>query len=289
MSEDDVKQEKYPSEDGRAEQQGQVQGEIFIFPEYEELKNSVEKLRTELSMLVLERDELLFVECKNIEMAYMLELGGLEYKAYELHCAVRRLKRKVELIQAKKNRQEKVVLSKIEGLLDIEFAEYQEKLKEQLDKMNAAMERSRGEFLSDEETAEIRKMYRSVVKALHPDLNPGQSDAERQLFLNAVTAYENGDIAGLRVISDMVADPALPADAQGSAAQLIKEKERLTKQVQRIVERIAEIKAEYPYTMKEIVQSPDLLEVRKVELETYIKQLNETLDLYKAKIDEMLR
>lgn len=92
-------------------------GDIIIFPELQKLKDEVEKLRTELSMLMLEHDELRFVICKNIEMEYMLKLGSLEYKAYEAQCAVMRLKRKVELIQAKKNRQEKVNIAKMDVML----------------------------------------------------------------------------------------------------------------------------------------------------------------------------
>ena len=117
--------------------------EIIVFPEFDKVKSEVEMLRTELSMLVLERDELRFVECKNIEMAYMLELGGLEYKAYEAQCTYLRLKRKVDLIQARKNRQEPVDLAAIDSALDIEFAEFQEKLNEQIDKMNEAIDRSK--------------------------------------------------------------------------------------------------------------------------------------------------
>ena len=79
---------------------------VIPFPAYDKVKSEVEKLKIELSMFVLERDDLVFVECKNIEMAYMLSVGGLEYKAFELNCIVLRLKRKIELIQAKKNRQE---------------------------------------------------------------------------------------------------------------------------------------------------------------------------------------
>ena len=56
---------------------------IIIFPEIENLQKEIERLRTELSMLLLERDELKYVQCKNIETAYMLALGSLEYKAYE--------------------------------------------------------------------------------------------------------------------------------------------------------------------------------------------------------------
>ena len=70
-------------------------GDIILFPDLQKLKDEVEKLRTELSMLMLEYDELRFVICKNIETEYMLKLGSLEYKAYEAQCVVMRLKRKV--------------------------------------------------------------------------------------------------------------------------------------------------------------------------------------------------
>ena len=121
---------------------------IIILPEFEKIKNEVEKLRTEVSMLVLERDELKFVECKNIEMVYMLKLGNLEYKAYELNIAVMRFKRKIDLIQAKKNRQEKLNLFEIESTLDKEFDEH-------ISKINKALERSKGKLLSETETKKI--------------------------------------------------------------------------------------------------------------------------------------
>jgi len=100
-------------------------------------------------------------------MIYMLELGKLEYKVFEAQCVFLRLKRKVELIQAKKNRQEKIVLKQIEDVLDAEFAEFQKKLDEQINKINAAIERSRFDVLSDEEARELKKLYRRIIKALH--------------------------------------------------------------------------------------------------------------------------
>lgn len=52
-------------------------GNVIVFPDFEKLKSEVEKMRTELSMLLLERDELQFVICKNIETEYMLKLGSI--------------------------------------------------------------------------------------------------------------------------------------------------------------------------------------------------------------------
>ncbi len=262
---------------------------IILFPEFVTLKTEVEKLRTEMSMLLLERDGLLFVECKNIEMAYMLALGNLEYKAYELHSAVLRLKRKIELIQSKKNRQEKIILSAIEQTLDDEFAKYKEQLDEQINKMNSALERSKSEFLSEEDSKELKKLFRSVVKPLHPDIHLDITKAQVVLFHNAVSAYEKGDIDSLRIISAMVSEPALPDYRENGMTILAKEKERLTNLLGIIKDKITEIKGEHPYTIKSLVNDEGKIEEKKVELEDIISQLKETLELYKTRIKEMLR
>ena len=139
-------------------------GNVIVFPDFEKLKSEVEKMRTELSMLLLERDELQFVICKNIETEYMLKLGSIEYKAYKAQCAALRLKRKIELIQAKKNRQEKVIISAIEETLDSEFAEYQKQLNEQIDKMNDALKRSKAEVSCSIHDLCIRELIDDLIK-----------------------------------------------------------------------------------------------------------------------------
>lgn len=264
-------------------------GNVIVFPDFEKLKNEVERMRTELSMLLLERDELQFVICKNIETEYMLKLGSIEYKAYEAQCDALRLKRKIELIQAKKNRQEKVIISAIEETLDTEFAEYQKQLNEQIDKMNDALKRSKAEVLSDEDNKELKKLYRKIVKALHPDINPDVSETQVNLFDNAVQAYKNGDLNTLRIIGEMVGNNPLPEQHKDAMTQLVEERERLEGLLKSIRESIENIKSEYPYTMKDILKDTKKTEQKKQELESVIEQYNELISIYKAKIEEMLR
>ncbi len=240
-------------------------------------------------MLLLERDELRFVICKNIETEYMLKLGGIEYKAYEAQCAALRLKRKVELIQAKKNRQEKVIISVIEETLDDEFAEFQRKLDEQINKMNEALKQSKADVLSDEDTRELKKLYRKIVKALHPDINPDVTEAQVKLFENAVTAYKDGDLGTLRIINEMVGSNPLTEAHKDARTQFIEEEERLQRLLKSIRESIDRIKSDYPYTMKDIIEDKTKTEQKKQELENILAQYNELISIYKAKIDEMLR
>lgn len=262
---------------------------IILFPDFEKLKSEVEKMRTELSMLLFERDELQFVVCKNIETKYMLEFGSIEYKAYEAWCTALRLKRKIELIQVKKNRQEKVILPIIEEMLDDEFAEYQKKLDEQINKMNEAFVRSKGEILSDEDEKELRKLYRKIVKALHPDLNPDVSQAQLRLFDNAVEAYKNADLDTLRIIDEMVGTKSQPEEHTDVMTELFEERKRLERLLQSIKRNIDNIKSEFPYTMKDVVKDKEKIEQKREEIENVIKYYSELIVEYTAKIEEMLR
>ena len=280
---------KDDEEDTEAPADTSSAGNVIVFPDFEKLKNEVEKMRTELSMLLLERDELQFVICKNIETEYMLNLGSIEYRAYEAQCLSLRLKRKIELIQAKKNRQEKVIISAIEETLDTEFAEYQKRLDEQINKMNDALKRSKAEVLTDEENKELKKLYRKIVKALHPDINPDVSETHVNLFDNAVQAYKNGDLNTLRIICEMVGNSPLPEQHKDALTQLNEEKERLQNLLKAIRDSIEKIKSEYPYTMKEILEDKEKTEQKKQELESILRQYNELISIYKAKIEEMVR
>ena len=193
----------------------------------------------------------------------------------------RRLKNKFYVV--------KVIISAIEETLDNEFAEYQKQLDEQIGKMNDALKRSKAEVLSDEDNKELKKLYRKIVKALHPDINPDVSEAQVQLFDNAVSAYKNGDLGTLRIIGEMVGNNPLPEQHKDAMTQLVEERERLQGLLKSIRESIDNIKSEYPYTMKDILEDTEKTEQKKQELESILEQYNELISTYKAKIEEMLR
>lgn len=266
-----------------------MDGELILFPDYQELKNTVKKLRTELSMLVLERDELKYVVCRNLETEYMLKLGALEHRVYKAQCEALRQKRKMEMIQALLNRQECVNPVLIERQLDREFAEYQKKLDDQVKRMNAAIERSHLDKLTDEETRELKKLYRAVVKVLHPDLNPSASEEEVRLFEKAVEAYQNGDLQTMRIISEMVGDHRTPDDGVDAMKRLEEERERLVKHIRSVQEDIARIKSRYPYTMMVLLSDEKKIATKKAELEVLLARYEEMGEAYREKISQMLR
>ena len=64
-------------------------------------------LKEELSKLILERDNLINVIIPNIEAEQQLKIGELEYVKFQLTVEINRMKRAIELIQAKLNRNRK--------------------------------------------------------------------------------------------------------------------------------------------------------------------------------------
>ena len=261
-------------------EQIEMADDIIIFPEFDKIKNEIERLRIELSMLLLERDELQFVICRNIEAKYTLEFGSIEYRAYEAQCTALRLKRKIELIQAKRNRQGPVSIVAIEEILDQEFASYQKQLDERISKMNEALQWKESDALSESDSKELKMLYRKLVKILHSDMNPERTDAQRELF---------GDLATLRMIDAMVGSETLVKQSGDTIEQLNEEKRRIQNLLKKIQESIAQIKTRYPYTMKEILEDEEKTEQLRQQYEEILGQYEERILFYRIKIEEMMR
>ena len=87
----------------------------------------------------------------------------------------------------------------------------------------------------------------------------------------------------------MVGNSPLPEHHKDALTQLNEEKERLQHLLKAIRDSIEQIKSEYPYTMKEIIEDEKQTEQKKKELENILSQYNELISIYKAKIEEMIR
>lgn len=250
------------------------------FPEFVALQEKVRHLRSHLSERLLERDSLVFIECKRIEMEYMLAVGHLEYKAYELQSAVLRYKRQIEMIQSYES--DDLDIEKIEGQLDREFEMYQEQLDAQMDKINESVTYREQVPLSSEEKNRLESLYGQILKQLHPDLNPEISVTNRVLFNNAMAAYENRDLERLKILEEMIDNPATDEIKEDSMPVLVREEKRLSERLDALNIEIEKIKTEFPCSYRNFVTDEEALAEKKAELESVIYQLEDALIRYKA-------
>ncbi|MDD6146677.1 MAG: hypothetical protein PUB43_06525 [Oscillospiraceae bacterium] len=268
----------------RSEESGMI-----LSPHILALQNERKCLETEVSMLLLERDDLLLVQCPNIEMLYLLAFGEAEQKAYGLYCQVMRLKRKLEMIRAVKNRGCAVDEEHIEKKLDEEFAEYRRQLREQKEKLDAAKKRNLCEVLSEEEMKKAKKLYRAIIKSLHPDLHPQSTPEQIGLLQAAVNAYENGDLASLELIHTVVREEQQTPDEPGVKDSLTTEIRRLRKTLALLQKNIRAIQSDYPYRVREFIADESQKAKRKAEIEDTIAALEERETYLKNQIEELMR
>ena len=249
-------------------------GLIIEFPDDKRARERIQELKKTLESLVFERDNLKFVVCENIKTAYMLSFGSLEYRLYKAYCKYLRLKRKRDMIQAKKNRQEKIKMEVID---------------KKVDEINHALERSKAEVLSEEDAKLLKKLYKNIVKRLHPDINPLVTDGEKELFYNATEAYKDGDLASLQIIYDIVCsgDDKDGGDLTGKSLEdEVKRLEDLVEQVQRDIDLI---RSTPPYSLSIYVEDEKKKAEKLRDLEKDLKSFEDAIDTQEECINELIR
>lgn len=255
---------------------------IIPFTPQDDLQKDINRLRVEISMKFLERDDLILQQCPAIESAYLLRFGALEYKVIDAEYKWRRLRRKLQILIAARNRQENIDEKKIEDLLDTEFQAYKEKLEEKIQDINTAFDWSKRDILTEKEAKLLKTMYRKIVKLLHPDLNPNLTEAQRELFFRAVEAYEEGNLVKLEFIYDMIDNLD---ESVNNATSLLQEKQRLEEILQSLKDSIESIKNSFPYKFKTILADEEACLAREEQLKSELRILDQEIERYQKELE----
>ena len=260
--------------------------EIEPHPEDLALREEIARLRASLTALLLQKDDLLLVQCRRIEAAYLRRFGALELKVYECWCDCLRAKRKAKMIRACRNRREQADETQIEAALDQELAEYREELTNRFRRVESVMERREGLGLTQRGQKELKELYRQAVKALHPDLHPGEDQKRAQTLDQAMRAYRAGDLDTLRTICDAL-EPA-PEAAASTLDELRMEAKRLRAGIRFFDEQLEEIKSKYPFSARVYLEDEAQGHAREAELKRQFQELRDRTTRYEAEIARML-
>lgn len=255
------------------------------------LQDKVASLQQELLDLVGEHDHLRYVICVNIENDYMLKMGYLEVKAFELQLTFSRMRREISMIQAYINRGETVQIAVIQERLESEFASFQAKLTKQLNQLDRALGIAKADCLSEEEMKELKQLYRQLVKAWHPDMNPNLGPEYTQLFERAVQAYRNGDLVTMRILAVIQGGqaPEVNREESDSLSYWQTKLEETEDLIANYRERMATIRQSYPYLYLEILEDDERLRERQEEYEELIQQYEANIVSYRQRLDALYK
>lgn len=129
---------------------------------------------------------------------------------------------------------------------------------------------------------ELKRLYRQIVKRLHPDVHPNPTDREKDLLNRANEAYKAGDLDEMRRIWEELAGTEQEEeyfdDTEEGRAQLRELIKKLRKRCEALEAEIRHIKTTFPYTIKILLDDDQALEMKHQEL---LDQLAEVRELFK--------
>lgn len=253
---------------------------IEITPENKELRARYEMLKREFSELFSLKNEMISHDLPYLTSLYLELIGRKLYEVYCLSLELSILKQRMTLLQAYVNRNEVPVVKAVDKKINVQFAEYQNRIEEEAKKLAAARDYLlKGSLLSEEETKELRTIYFMIVKRLHPDVNPNLNEKDKELFIKAQAAYEMLDLDSLRLILlSLDLDNPPPVEAY----KLEEMVEKLTENVRELQSQIDKLNLEFPFILKgklineewvksELESAQKEIEAYKIEIEKYKK------------------
>lgn len=247
------------------------QSDLITHPEARRLTEERDLLRDELARLLAEAHDLVETVGPNLLAMYQNKIGAWELRRLEAECAVARLRREIELAQAAMNRGEAPDPGAINAQIEAEFTTWRQRVQEAADRLRDAQLRM-SHKLSPEEDRELKRLYRELVKDLHPDMNPGRGEELAQLWRRVQDAYGRADVEELRAFALMVR-PGVTVPSSDPIRDLSLEVADLKGQVARRIAEIDGIQKQPPFNLRESLADEAWLAARRAALDAEIASL----------------
>jgi len=246
--------------------------EILLSPEALEKRCRLVELRSELADLFEKRDSMVSQEEPHLTALYIELIGKLQYKEFALRVEVMKLRRKHQLIQSSLNRGERPDMVLVEQTLEVEFVEYKAQIEAQAEALKAAKSYLSAPLMSEEDFSDLKRIYRILIKRLHPDWNTDLSEEKKELFVRAQAAYKSKDVQELRNILLMLDAEDVPQIKEETIDDDIA---RLEQSLEDLRSRIDKLNASFPFDHREKLYDKNWIQQKQTEIKDSIERLTE--------------
>jgi hypothetical protein len=206
----------------------------------------------ELEARLFELDELEKTIIPNLLDIYHLKVGIHELELLRLEYENRKTLSMISAIREALGRGEKPDIDEIEKSARANLSSMGSKIKESQKKIERSRLRS-SSLMSPENSREFKKLYRTLVNRLHPDLHSPRSDRQKELWTRMQHAYSRGDIEELRLLDLLAGDlkeAAPPAEESHNPYESVSG-EDLKSNLAEVKKKIDELKDSFPLKMKD--------------------------------------
>lgn len=207
----------------------------------------------------------------------------MQYKVLQLQLEIKLLSMRESLLRQYVNRDETPDVERVDKELERVREEYNATLRQESEKLFYAKEYLKSPELSPDESKEIRRLYQTIVKLVHPDLHPEATEEMIEIFRRATQLYKEADLDGIRDLYNVVLFKH-PTEGIDVTNGIEYEIEQLKGRIAKIRAKIEELWQTFPYTFAKELADPQWVDQRQRDLEETIRQLEER----KAKMQEII-
>ncbi len=262
------------------------QNTLALTPENEELNQKLAQLAVEFLDLFTRHKEMVEDEYVILTSLYLEKLGCFQLELLQKKTEAARLKMKMKLIQAAINRDERPDLQVIENSVDKKFQDYYAEIEVQA----AALDQAKdvlSHLVSEEDTLKLKELFRVLCKRLHPDLNPDQTEDEKELFIKVKSAYDLQKIAELQNILLYLDESKREKIVSISGDEKRERIEHLESNVKSLTAKIAQLQQTFPFNVKELIFDEKYIAQKQGELRSDIEKFEKERAKYATLIDIM--
>lgn len=253
------------------------------------IKREISAARALISDLLLEMDNIKLQVNPRIEAEYATRIGGIESELLKWQIAARRAKRRCSLAQARANANVDFEPDEFEAQLDDELAEWEGLLAKSVNSFLKAAERLSGSTpLSVADSRELKRLHRQLIKRLHPDLHPSQSEEETRFFKVAQAAYESGNLDILRSVATVTDGMGEEQPNSNLTEDEARAELELVLAHKRIVEkRLKVLKESNPYALKAKLEDSEWVAAYTSTLKGKIEEQKAAVRAYDSRFAEL--
>lgn len=254
----------------------------------QQLESQINEARATLSNLLFEIDDIELQVNPRIKVDYSVKIGCFENELLKAQIEARRAKRKLALAQARTNRGDAIVDTELEERLQEEFAQWKAELSARVSEYIQNLEvRASTTALSAQDSRELKRLHRTLIKRLHPDANIGCEEECERFFLLAQAAYEHGDLELLKSVEASTRhlgknSGAFPTEAEASA-----ELEIVNARIEVCREKLELLKSSNPYLLKDKLDDTAWMTKTVSDLKEQTEQHARACEYYLAQYDAL--
>ena len=254
--------------------------------ENEELTERLEQLGLEFLDLFTRHKDMVENESAVLTSIYLQKLGHLQLELLQKQTEAARLKLKMNLIQAAINRDEQPDLQAIGKLLSRQMEDFYKQIKAQAAALDAARE-VLARLIPEEEARKLKEVFRLLCKKLHPDLNPNQTEEEKDLFIRVKSAFDLSRLTELQEILLYLENAKKrklpPATVDEKRARI----RHLEENIALLKDKIGQLKEQFPFTIADLIFDEAYISKRQEEINRQIKASEEEITKYLSIISIM--